>query len=166
MADQNTTNTASTSTPTQPAQPTASTSTSTAPQTVAQPAAAAATTAAATAGQTALNPEMLAIVQALVRMQNGGQIDPALSQNAAVQHLYQLVKSGKLNQQQLLQVRRPCIFCNLMILIRSRRMSVCAIYHKGNTRDGGSKYVHCCRDVFISIDSHSNCSNGSAGMPI
>lgn len=108
MADQNTSSStpqASTSTPTQAAQqPVASTST--APQAGAQPTAAATNAASATIaqGQPAINTEMLAIVQALVKMQNGGQIDPALSQNAAVQHLCQLVKSGKLNQQQLLQV--------------------------------------------------------------
>jgi len=47
---------------------------------------------------------MLAIVQALTKIQNGAQPDPALSQNATIQNLYTLVKSGKLNQQQLLQV--------------------------------------------------------------
>ena len=47
---------------------------------------------------------MLAIVQALTKIQSGAQPDPALSQNSAIQNLYTLVKSGKLNQQQLLQV--------------------------------------------------------------
>ena len=57
-----------------------------------------------TSAPTVLNNEMLAIVQALTKIQNGAQPDPALSQNAAIQNLYTLVKSGKLNQQQLLQV--------------------------------------------------------------
>jgi hypothetical protein len=99
---------ASGSTPTQSAQPAASTSS--APQTTtAQPAAVATTSAAATTAQAqpAINSDMLALVQALVKMQNGGQIDPALGQTAAVQHLYQLVKSGKLNQQQLINVPVP-----------------------------------------------------------
>lgn len=52
----------------------------------------------------ALNNDMLAIVQALTKIQSGAQPDPALSQNSAIQNLYTLVKSGKLNQQQLLQV--------------------------------------------------------------
>lgn len=112
MAEQNASaNPPPSSTPAQPIQQQATASSSTT-----TPANAAAAASAAQA-QPALNNEMLAIVQALVRMQNGGQIDPALSQNAAVQHLYQLVKSGKLNQQQLLQVRTsypdiliPCVF--------------------------------------------------------
>ncbi|KAF5363839.1 hypothetical protein D9756_000234 [Leucocoprinus leucothites] len=110
MADQNASSTpqASSSAPAAavpPVQPVASTSA--APQTTAQPAAAATTSAAATSAQApAINNEMLAIVQTLLKMQNGTQLDPALSQNAAVQHLYNLVKSGKLNQQQLLQFAR------------------------------------------------------------
>jgi hypothetical protein len=53
---------------------------------------------------------MVALVQALARMQNGTQIDPALSQNPAVQQLIQLVKSGKISHQQLLQVPRAFMF--------------------------------------------------------
>lgn len=100
------------STPTQPVQPVASTST--APQTTTQPAATSTSAAATSATQPALNNEMLAIVQALVRMQNGGQIDPA---NTAVQHLYQLVKTGKLNQQQLLQVLVALYFVGLVLIM-------------------------------------------------
>ncbi len=107
MADQNASSPSNTASSSTPAQSQAGASTSTAAQSPANNVAAAAGVAATSAAQAqpVLNNEMLAIVQALVRMQNGGQIDPALSQNAAVQHLYQLVKSGKLNQQQLLQVK-------------------------------------------------------------
>ncbi|KAJ3569089.1 hypothetical protein NP233_g5286 [Leucocoprinus birnbaumii] len=88
------------------AQPVASTSM--APSTAAQPATpVASTSTTTTAAQTPVaNNDLLAIVQALVKMQNGTNVDPQLSQTAAVQHLYNLVKSGKLNQQQLLQFAR------------------------------------------------------------
>jgi hypothetical protein len=82
-----------------PAQAAASTSTT--PQANAQT-----TTPAPAASQA----DMVALVQALARMQNGTQIDPALSQNPAVQQLIQLVKSGKISHQQLLQVPRAFVF--------------------------------------------------------
>jgi len=66
--------------------------------------AAATTPIPAASAPPALNNDMLAIVQALTKIQSGAQPDPALSQNSAIQNLYTLVKSGKLNQQQLLQV--------------------------------------------------------------
>lgn len=146
MADQNTDNSTSASPPAQPAA-----STSTTPQANAQPAAAA---------PAASQADMVALVQALARMQNGTQIDPAFSQNPAVQQLVQLVKSGKISHQQLLQVTTAFVLYFLSLIVCVFLFLVRKIWTKGTH----SWCIYQRRNIVLNIDTYADCNSGTSAL--